>query len=75
MKRTKDISGKRQFRHELGKIKDALSVLGKRVNESNSLAANKPHIAKEWHPSKNNDLYPENVTVQSGKKVWWALSK
>lgn len=44
---------------------------GKRVNESNSLAANKPEVAKEWHPSKNNDLTPADVTLQSGKQVWW----
>lgn len=44
---------------------------GKRVNESNSLAAIKPQIAKEWHPTKNSNLSPENVTCQSSKKVWW----
>ena len=30
-----------------------------------------PKIAKEWHPTKNGDLKPENVTPHSGKKVWW----
>ena len=31
----------------------------------------KPGLAKEWHPSRNGDLNPRNVTPGSGKKVWW----
>ena len=30
-----------------------------------------PLISTEWHPSKNGNLTPENVTAKSGKKVWW----
>jgi hypothetical protein len=30
-----------------------------------------PGLAKEWHPSRNGDLNPRNVTPGSGKKVWW----
>jgi len=30
-----------------------------------------PKLASEWHPTKNQDLKPENVTYKSGKKVWW----
>ena len=30
-----------------------------------------PDLAKEWHPTKNGDLTPENVFSKSGKKVWW----
>lgn len=30
-----------------------------------------PEIAREWHPTKNGDLKPEDVTACSGKKVWW----
>lgn len=30
-----------------------------------------PEIAKEWHPTKNGDLKPENVFAGSSKKVWW----
>ena len=28
-------------------------------------------MAKEWHPTKNGDLTPFEVTLVSGKKVWW----
>ena len=34
-----------------------------------------PHLVKEWHPTKNGDLRPEDVTHGSGKKVWWLCSK
>ena len=41
----------------------------------NSLKFLFPNIAKEWHPNKNGNLKPENVTKSSGKKVWWKCSK
>ena len=37
----------------------------------NDLKTKFPHIAKEWHPSKNGDLLPENFTGGTSKKVWW----
>ena len=30
-----------------------------------------PHLVKEWHPTKNGDLTPKDVTYGSNKKVWW----
>ena len=30
-----------------------------------------PEIAKEWHPTKNGELKPNQVTPASTKKVWW----
>ncbi|ADI39231.1 zinc-ribbon domain-containing protein [Waddlia chondrophila] len=39
------------------------------------LAEQQPHLVLEWHPTKNGDLSPENVTSSSGKKVWWQCSK
>ena len=45
---------------------------GKKVLKGfNDLATLRPEIAEQWHPSKNGDLTPEDVTVASGKKVWW----
>lgn len=44
---------------------------GKKVDETNSLASLYPEIAKEWHPSKNGDLIPSEVTSKSSRKVWW----
>ena len=38
---------------------------------SNSLAALIPELVKQWHPTKNAPLSPEQVTPGSNKKVWW----
>lgn len=37
----------------------------------NDLASQEPLIAAEWHPTKNGTLTAKDVTVASGKKVWW----
>ena len=37
----------------------------------NDLATRFPELAEQWHPVKNNDLRPEDVTIQSHQKVWW----
>lgn len=34
-----------------------------------------PELVKEWHPTKNGDLTPKDVTHGSSKKVWWLCSK
>ena len=45
---------------------------GKRVQVGvNDLAAIDPALATEWHPTKNGDLTPEQVTVSSNKRAWW----
>ena len=45
---------------------------GKKVLKGfNDLATVNPDMAAEWHPTKNGDLSPEEVTDASGKKVWW----
>lgn len=37
----------------------------------NDLATVNPKLAGEWHPSKNGELTPCDVTSGSGKRVWW----
>ena len=37
----------------------------------NDLATVSPKVAAEWHPTKNGDLKPTDVTAGSSKKVWW----
>jgi len=41
----------------------------------NDLASLKPELAAQWHPTKNNSLTPEMVSVKSGKKVWWVCAR
>ena len=46
-----------------------------KASEQYNLAVINPGLAKEWHPSRNGDLNPRNVTPGSGKKIWWICSK
>lgn len=39
--------------------------------KANSLAALRPDISTEWNSNRNGGIVPEQVTVSSGKKVWW----
>ena len=40
----------------------------------NDLVTTNPDIALEWHPEKNGDLKPTDITAHSSKKVWWICS-
>ena len=40
----------------------------------NDLQTVNPELAKQWHPLKNKDLKPTQVTANTDKKVWWLLS-
>lgn len=44
---------------------------GMRVNYTNCLATVNPNLAKQWHPIKNGELTPYDVTSGKGQKVWW----
>ena len=48
---------------------------GKYACADNSLGALKPELSSQWHPSKNGELTPNNVTTGSGRKVWWRCEK
>jgi hypothetical protein len=49
--------------------------VGKQIGLSNCLATLRLDLAAEWHPTKNGDLTPYNITISSGRKVWWKCSK
>lgn len=44
---------------------------GQKVGLSNCLANLRPDLTLEWHPTKNGDLTPYDVTCGSKKYVWW----
>jgi hypothetical protein len=46
-----------------------------KVSLTNSLASHYPDLAKQWHPTKNGELTPAQVTPGSSKKVWWICCK
>ncbi len=37
----------------------------------NDLATTHPHLASEWHPTKNGELKPSDITHGAGILVWW----
>ena len=41
----------------------------------NDLATVDPALAKEWHPTKNGSLTPEDLTAGSHRKVWWRCGR
>lgn len=48
---------------------------GHKVAKSTSLGTLNPELAKEWHPTKNGNLTPIDVSPGSGRKVWWKCNK
>ena len=41
------------------------------IEKRGSLADLRPDLAKRWHPTKNGDLKPSDISAGSDKKVWW----
>ena len=41
----------------------------------NDLATTHPHIAKEWHPTKNGILKPTDIVAGSNSHFWWRCEK
>lgn len=41
----------------------------------NDLASIYPALAAQWHPEKNDSLWPEAVTPSSNKRVWWICER
>lgn len=48
---------------------------GKRVSVTNSLAAVRPELAAQWHPTKNGTLTPKDVMAQTHRMVWWRCAE
>ncbi len=48
---------------------------GRYASSTNNLLLTHPELAKEWHPTKNGDLTPQDIIQGSVKKVWWLCSK
>jgi G:T-mismatch repair DNA endonuclease (very short patch repair protein)/uncharacterized protein YeaC (DUF1315 family) len=60
----------------LGRVKSGCACCdNKKVVPSNCLATTHPQIAKQWHPTLNGNLTPNDVVVGSGKKAWFFCDK
>lgn len=47
------------------------TLLENLISKNGSLMDNNPLLAKEWHPTKNGELTPHQVMVNTNKSVWW----
>lgn len=47
---------------------------GRRATPERTLAALRPDLVAQWHPSRNGDFRPDDVSPGSGKKAWWQCS-
>ena len=52
----------------IAKIEVEMSKLIRGVNDLETID---PFLAEQWHPTKNGNLTPKDVTAGSGKEVWW----
>lgn len=48
---------------------------GQKVGSDNNLLAVNPELAQQWHPIKNGNLRPSDVTPGSRRKVWWQCKR
>jgi hypothetical protein len=44
---------------------------GRVATPGNSLAAEFPEVAAQWHPTKNGALTPDRVLPRAGIRAWW----
>lgn len=42
-----------------------------KISYEDSIVVTHPHLVKEWHPTKNLPLLPNQVSSGSCKRVWW----
>jgi hypothetical protein len=47
----------------------------KKLSVTNSIAATSPKLAKEWHPTKNGKLKPNELIAGGKQKYWWQCKK
>jgi predicted secreted protein len=49
--------------------------MARKPPKGKSLTEVNPELAKQWHPTKNIDLTPNDVTMASDLSVWWKCDK
>ncbi len=45
------------------------------VKSFKNLAVCYPHVAAEWHPTKNGSLIPSKIAPKACRKVWWRCAR
>ena len=44
---------------------------GHKINATNSFAKNRNDLMKEWHPTRNSNINPNELSCGSGVIAWW----
>lgn len=52
-----------------------LAVTSAKPRRGRSLAEQDAELAAQWHPTRNRDLTPADVTGNSGNTVWWQCAR
>ena len=47
----------------------------RKISQSNNFLFTHPQLSKEWHPTKNGKLTPNDVVAGTPLKVWWTCVK
>ena len=47
----------------------------RQIRSSKCLAVECPEIAAQWHPTKNGEMNPRDITSHSSRKIWWRCEK
>ncbi|MGZ7033155.1 MAG: zinc-ribbon domain-containing protein, partial [Thermoanaerobaculia bacterium] len=45
------------------------------IRTSRNWVAGYPELVAEWHPTKNIDLFPDEVSFGSHRRIWWRCPK
>ena len=48
---------------------------GRKATKENNLGVKHPELLGEWHPTKNGNLTPYDLTPRSHHNVWWLCSR
>lgn len=48
---------------------------GRQVSVTNSLATQFPTVAAQWHPTRNDELTPDEVSAGTEQYAWWVCDR
>lgn len=65
------------FQYDLNIKRDEteISSLFLKSKKDSNICVTHPHVAQQWHPTKNGSLRVESITLGSTKRVWWKCEK
>ncbi len=56
---------------DLREVRVAVRAERMRAHGSRYWVAGYPRLVAEWHPTRNPDVFPDEVSYGSGKRIWW----